>query len=346
MAAQDFSIYVATASQAACESLKPFHVMGRACFATSASKLNSADSNGADVCQIIHAQPLDTLAGVEEEIWFSKQPGNRLTQPGLTYWHTKDLVFGVIEVPESAADPAKTLEQAAEHAYKTLFEVIDMLGCHHVWRTWNYLADINLQTYGLERYRQFNIGRQHGFARSARHVTGNVPAACAIGTRAGPLSVAFIAGRTPTIAIENPWQVSAYRYPAQYGPKTPTFSRASLATIDQQELLFLSGTASIVGHETVHQGDVRKQTLETLENIGAVVAQANLHTKTPAGYHIKDLHMRVYIRHASSYEIVKSVLAQQLGKDHHAIYVHADICRHDLDVEIEGIAWQRLNATL
>jgi hypothetical protein len=33
-------------------------------------------------------------------------------------------------------------------------------------------------------------------------------------------------------------------------------------------------------------------------------------------------------------------LNERIGTDHQALYLHADICRADLDVEIEGIAWQ------
>ena len=105
--------------------------------------------------------------------------------------------------------------------------------------------------HGLERYRQFNIGRQDAFLDSHRGATGNVPAASAIGLAGGPLSVAFLAGATPALAVENPRQVSAYLYPADYGPRSPTFSRAVRATLSGQEALFVSGTASIVGHRTV-----------------------------------------------------------------------------------------------
>ena len=61
-----------------------------------------------------------------------------------------------------------------------------------------------------------------------RDLTGNVPAACALGSRNGsPLVIYFLASRQPVTPVENPRQISAYDYPAQYGPK-PAFSRASI----------------------------------------------------------------------------------------------------------------------
>ena len=38
-------------------------------------------------------------------------------------------------------------------------------------------------------------------------------------------------------------------------------------------MLFVSGTASIVGHETQHRGDVVAQTRETLANLSSVLAE-------------------------------------------------------------------------
>jgi hypothetical protein len=58
--------------------------------------------------------------------------------------------------------------------------------------------------------------------------------------------------------------VSAYDYPRQYGPAAPSFSRAALTP---DPLLLISGTASIVGHASVHLGDVTAQLEETLANL-------------------------------------------------------------------------------
>jgi chorismate lyase / 3-hydroxybenzoate synthase len=318
------------------------HMLGQMTFG-----LQCHASDIASIRQHLYAEPLHPIGSVHPELWLSKAPTRAWQESGMQCQGNDDVLFGVIEIPEPlhTEDGIRPLEQITHIAYHQLFETLDKHDYKYLWRAWNYMPQITEVTHGLERYQQFNLGRQQGFASSARTVTGNVPAACALGVRSGPLSVAFLAGRTPTLPIENPRQVSAYHYPQQYGPQSPTFSRASLAQLHQQELLLLSGTASIVGHETLHIGDVKSQTLETLTNIQAVLSQANLRSKSANGYRLQDLLMRVYVRHAKDVNLIRSVINERLGTDHSALYLHADICRADLDVEIEGIAWQAISTT-
>ncbi len=156
---------------------------------------------------------------------------------------------------------------------------LEQTGCAHLLRVWNYLPQINGDGGGLERYRQFNLGRQQAFVEAGQAAFEGAPAACALGIHQGALCIRFLAGRTAPLPIENPRQVSAYRYPPTYGPRAPTFSRAAIAEIGGGEVaLFISGTASIVGHETVHVGEVLAQTQETLRNLDAVIAAANERT--------------------------------------------------------------------
>jgi chorismate lyase / 3-hydroxybenzoate synthase len=308
--------------------------------------LERSQSSIASVRQHLYAKPLSPLDGTCLEEWFSKQPTQHWHDEGISCQSNGDVLFGVIEIAEpiEIAEGSRPLEIATQRAYSQLFSTLDTHNYPYLWRAWNYMPAITAVTHGLERYRQFNAGRQLGFEASARRVTGNVPAACAIGVRSGPLSVAFLAGRTPTLALENPRQISAYNYPPQYGPRSPTFSRASLAQLHQQELLLLSGTASIVGHETLHSGDAEKQTQETLRNIEAVLAQANAHTRSAAAYTLQELQLRVYVRHAKDLDLIRSIVDKAIGGGQPALYLEADICRPDLDVEIEGIAWHTLNA--
>jgi hypothetical protein len=127
--------------------------------------------------------------------------------------------------------------------------------------------------------------------------------------------------------VENPRQVSAYEYPAQYGPK-PAFSRASILG----DTLFISGTASIVGHETVHVDDVTGQTRETLANIEALVGEAN-RISGAGRFDMSTLAYKVYVRHATDLPLIQS----QLHTLTQVLYLQADICRQDLLVEIEAV---------
>lgn len=306
--------------------------------------LHRSHSQTQCVRQHVYAKLLGAATQDHLELWLSKLEVGALQTTGMRCNYNDDLLFGVIEIPEPtySADALRPLEVAAKSAYKQLFEVLEKYNYPYLWRAWNYLPDITDVTDGVERYQQFNAGRQQGFADAARSVTGNVPAACALGVHAGPLSVAFLAGRSPTVPIENPRQVSAYHYPAQYGLHSPTFSRASLATLPQQELLLVSGTASIVGHETLHQGDVRNQTFETLRNLQALLDQANLRSQADSGYRLQDLNLRVYIRHQKDAALIQNLVEEHISSGLQAIYLNADICRKELDVEIEGIAWKTI----
>ena len=274
-----------------------------------------------------------------EEAWVV--PGDAPMQSGhaegIAWRRCSDLLFGVIELDETqvtAAPPRSALHVASEMAYARIFRLLDAQGLPHLWRLWNYMADINGESDGLERYRQFNMGRAEAFEHAARSVVGRVPAACALGLAGGPLSIAFLASATPVIPIENPRQVSAFLYPIDYGPRPPTFSRAALAHPPGQEILFVSGTASIVGHQTVHLGDVRAQTAESLDNIVAVLAAARPHSRS-GGFALPDLAYRVYVRDAADLAVVREVIDSRLGAAP-VLCVLADVCRSDLLVEIEA----------
>lgn len=242
------------------------------------------------------------------------------------------LLFGCLALDESDGLCATT-----RAAYAALFETLDREGYPHLVRCWNYLANINGETEELERYRQFNIGRQQGFEDGARPLTAQVPAACALGTASGPLVVAFLAARSAPVQIENPRQVSAYDYPADYGPRSPTFARAALLPVQDGEVLFVSGTASIVGHRTLHAHDAASQTVETLANLRAVVDAAN-RASAIGGYTLGDLALKVYVRHPHDLAAIRHTIDTTPDAPRTAVYLQADICRKDLLVEIEAAA--------
>ena len=148
------------------------------------------DDDRAWPMQAIPAPLLASTAGTIEEYWLATGQLRSGEANGLRWQRNDEVLFGVITLNEAdyseAAEAAgKTaLQLASEAAYARIFELIDREGLPKLWRIWNYLADINQEVgeaNGLERYRQFNIGRQDAFLASQRCATGNVPAACAIG---------------------------------------------------------------------------------------------------------------------------------------------------------------------
>lgn len=283
-------------------------------------------------------------AGSVCEIWGAGGSFTYGVSGGLRYGHNEELLFGVIQLSEAEFESAngaggKTpLQLAAESAYQAIFNLTDQLKYPDILRFWNYIADINGHSHGMERYRQFNMGRHDGFLASGHKVTGSVPAACALGFAEGPLTIYFLAGRGVTpIAIENPRQVSAYKYPDDYGPRSPTFSRASVVPLGDDDILFLSGTASIVGHRTLHPGDVIAQTRETMANITALVAEANRMVPR-AKFALDDLCCKVYVRNSTDVGAIHDELRRLLGGSARLMFLEADICRQELLMEIEATA--------
>jgi chorismate lyase / 3-hydroxybenzoate synthase len=273
----------------------------------------------------------------------------RVSGPMQSGWHGRvqyrrhgQLLFACLQVAEqdfqrSATDPrGDTLWRATAAAYRELFDALGALGHVHPVRIWNFMPHINGATATGERYFYFNDARHSAFLDARRSITGNVPAASALGLPASnTLTVYCIAAAQQPIALENPRQRSAWAYPRQYGPTSPTFARACIES-GPGETLFISGTASIVGHATAHPGDARAQTLETVRNIRAVLAAANARV-SPARYAMDGLRYKVYVRRAADLPAIDAELRAQIGQAAPVLYLQADICRGDLLLEIEAV---------
>ena len=278
------------------------------------------------------------------EVWRSDQPAESGSRNGVRFRRSENLLFGCIALAEAEIAAAgrgsptapSPLHAATEQAYREICATVDALGYPHMLRVWNYLPDINRDSDGMERYRQFNRARQDALSACGRSLQGSVPAASALGAASGsPLVVYFLAGRTAPTFIENPRQTSAYHYPRQYGTHQPVFSRATLLRQHDSLTLFISGTASIVGHRSIHVGDTAAQTRETLANIAALLEEANRLDRT-ARFSLDSLACKVYVRRPADVPIIRAELAAQLDPATRVIYLQADICRQDLLVEIEA----------
>ena len=278
------------------------------------------------------------------EVWRVASPEVRLSSGAaharVSYRFSDDLLFGSFSIAERAIDAhdeAGALQRATEIAYQEIFAVLNETGHRHLIRIWNYLPQINAQAGGEERYRHFNSARQTAFRKSGRATMGTVPAASALGSPAGsPLCIYFLAARRPPRMIENPRQTSAYHYPPKFGRHSPIFSRACVWGESGSGRLFVSGTASIVGHESIHRGDVISQTRETMVNIGALLEEANRIVGS-SHYSLNDLKLKVYVRKPSDLPAIEAALSELLNPAAAIVYLQADVCREDLLVEIEAV---------
>jgi chorismate lyase / 3-hydroxybenzoate synthase len=330
-------------------------VLGVARFNGSPALRDTAGPAGVPVAQV--STPLLTAATDVYEVWRGGEPAESGQHERVRFRRSGDTLFGCIAVtegescpPANRASPSgragahSALHTATTHAYQQIYATLDAQSYPYLLRVWNYVPDINRDTQGTERYWQFNSARRHALRASGRSVTGNVPAASALGaTSDSPLVVYFLAGRTAPAFLENPRQVSAYHYPRQYGPHSPVFSRATLLRQPGGLTLFISGTASIIGHRSVHVGDTAAQTREALTNIAALLEEAN-RVSREAQFCLGALACKVYVRRPGDLPVIQTELKSALGEGARVIYLQADICRQDLLVEIEATGMYPLAA--
>ena len=244
-----------------------------------------------------------------------------------------DFLFARLLVP---AERCADIERVTRSAYLHLDHLIRSQGYPYWLRAWNFLAGITVGEGESERYRRFNAGRYSAVGLSS-DVGENLPAASALGSESGGFVLCCLAGKRPGVRIENPRQVSAPEYPPQYGLRSPLFARAALVPNRRGAQLLISGTASIVGHESRHIGDPEAQVEETARNFAALVDTA-MHgaPARPRTSSARLESLRVYLRDADHYARLLPAIRRLFAPGHEPLVLRADICRRDLLVEIEG----------
>lgn len=266
------------------------------------------------------------------EAWRSDQPMTSGSFDQVNYKYSDFFIFGTLLLDESAYE---NLAFATKSAYQQIHDALETTGFPSLIRMWNVFPNINKIDDGLERYRSFCMGR-HQALESWHFLEEQLPSASAIGCQEGKLLIYFLAARQSGIQVENPRQISAFHYPTKYGPKSPSFSRATLKNWGKNHHLYISGTASIVGHETRHINDHVAQLEETLTNINTIIDQANnIHTLPCTDFSELDS-IRVYIRNPQHADYILDTLQKRCADRCHIQAFQADICRSELLLEIEG----------
>jgi chorismate lyase/3-hydroxybenzoate synthase len=245
-----------------------------------------------------------------------------------------DLLFLALEVGD---DPQSDPAAMVESAYRRLLAEAARFDCPHLVRAWNYLPAINDGSGDRERYRRFCVGR--GVALDeAGYAEDDLCAGTAIGGDDPRLRIYLLCSRSPGINIENPRQVSAYRYPREYGPRSPSFARATALGGEDGEpaLLMISGTASVVGHRTAHD-EVGAQLDEIFLNLETLLDEGARAMRRPAlgAFHRGSL-LRAYVRRPEDWPSVERRVRQR-WPEARLCGLRGDICRGNLLVEIEAV---------
>ena len=242
-----------------------------------------------------------------------------------------DLIAVCIEAPEHQGD----VESAAFAAYQALVAQVRNSDYPYMVRIWNYLDAINDGHGDDERYRRFCLGRAAAVDASFNDPP---PAATAIGHAHSIDRVQVIAlcSRAPALALENPRQMPAWRYPRDYGPVSPGFSRGALVGSGPNARLLASGTASIVGHHSLHPGDVSAQLREALANLAGLLDEGEAVSDLRFS-HTEPEAMRVYLRTPEDLAAVQTEITRAGIAADAVVYLHGEVCRRELLVELEAV---------
>jgi enamine deaminase RidA (YjgF/YER057c/UK114 family) len=270
---------------------------------------------------------------------------------GLRWIH----IGGVTASPSAVSAYAQSRQAFEETAWR-----LEQAGgsFRDVVRLWLYLGGITETEESVERYRELNRARTDFFHEQEtrgqmivqRDGNSHYPASTGIGTAGREFTLSCLAlqtNRTDVLLrpLENPRQTSAFRYAQEFSPQSPKFSRAMAVVIGDYVTTWISGTASIVNSESVHLGDVERQTEQTIDNICDLIGPENFarHGIPGGGARLSDLaKVRVYVKHAEDVGTCRAVCERRFGRLP-TIYAEADVCRSNLLVEIEGVAFSPLH---
>ncbi len=273
------------------------------------------------------------------EVWTTGRQVETGEHHGVVYAHDGEylLVAGRIA-------PTGRYTEDTRVAYVAALDLMDTLGYKNCFRMWNFINDINADnTEGLEIYRDFCKGRAEAF-ELFHFGDKEVPSATGIGSQGGGIAFYFLASRSAALtSVENSKQMAAYHYPRQYGPRPPKFARATYLAATHTDRrsgqIYVAGTASIRGHETLHDGDIAAQVKLSLDNIEHLISDENLSDyEITQGNSLLNLdNIKVYVRHRSDIPVVRRMCEERFSPNARVRYLNVDVCRADLLVEIEGI---------
>jgi len=237
----------------------------------------------------------------------------------------------------------------------TLMEKIlnaENLNFSNIVRQWNFIENITHipdKRQNYQHYQIFNDVRSDYYNKS-KFIHG-YPSATGIGTDICGVIINFIAisaaKNMKIVTVMNPGQIDAHKYSQKVlvgngvykreDKSSPKFERGKLVRTDEGTKIYISGTAAIIGENTVFPTDVEKQTLTTINNIKKLVEGESVSKSDDIQPVEKSnySYVRSYVKHKKDIDIVKRLCEKHLRSECFQ-YLISDICRDNLLVEIEG----------
>ena len=194
-------------------------------------------------------------------------------------------------------------------------------------RTWFFVRDVDTQYAGMVKARRENFTEQ-GLTEKTHYIASTGIGGLPADTRSlVQLGTYALTGHEQT-------QVKYLYAPAYLNPTYEygvTFERGTCVEYGDRAEIYISGTASIDNKGNVlHLGDIQKQTFRMMENVNALLAEAESGFQNIA-------QIIVYLRDVSDYATVKAIFEEKFP-DIPCVITLAPVCRPTWLIEMECIA--------
>ncbi len=220
-----------------------------------------------------------------------------------------------------------------EDAYRRILLAIENAGYPVLVRTWHYLPGIYRRDAGLSVYQEFCNGRLRAARSSGKKRI--LCAATVIGTEASHCAFHFLAAKTVGRAVDNARQTPPLNYPIYAEAERPLFARAVIQPWQNGTTVFVSGTASIVGHESRSAGNLVGELREIQKNL-EVLERGWMRSETEQSA-MRRRFLKVYLSNPSDSEKAHEYLSSCCNNQEVLVMLKGDICRPELTVEIETL---------
>ena len=255
----------------------------------------------------------------------SPETGN---DSGWSYRHDGQNLFAWSYLSE-----ADNIEDQTKQKYRSLLSLLDALRFPYLIKVWHYVPGLCTEQNGVNRYRLFCRGRAAavGHRLDGEHLN----AATVIGTQSAQGVFYCLAGRIPGRPLENPRQTAAYKYPDYAAAERPLFARGIVLQDKPFTQLYVSGTASIVGHQSHNIGDVGKQTRTAAEHVLCLLREAaRLEPRLAVSCQPLIHRLNFYCVKREHRRIIQDCAQELLPQAQHTGFFYGDVCRPELLVEI------------
>lgn len=244
----------------------------------------------------------------------------------------------------------KSIAEQSVDAFQMLDNVLkeEQFPVNAIVRQWNYIEKITALEGTRQHYQDFNDARAEFYNQTTWE--NGYPSATGIGvTHGGVLidvdaAILYEQNEAYATPLDNRLQIAAHSYSEEVLVSdsqlkaTPKFERGKAMNFGSSGLIYISGTAAIRGEESLKDAELAEQLYATMENIAYLISLENV---TTAGVQCRFQPavemLRIYLKDMSAVREAKELM-EAFRLNIPVVYLWADICREELQVEIEGIA--------